>query len=270
MLEQYIQPYSNYQQDTWSELLPLAEFTYNNTLSVTTGILPFFANKRYHLDLMVHPKWDLASSWAWTFTINLDQLHQEVKEHIKTAQSQQLIAMFNRSKMAQYQVSADSCQNNAPEFKTGSHAFVKVQFFWITWLSRKVTKKYLGPFKVITQVSSHSYTLRLLDSMHAVHPVFHVSMLEPMTPNLIPNWIQLPPPPVEINGEPKYEISEILDSKVEKHCRHCNVLYLICWAGYKGTDEETSWVLASELGNVPKIISDFHAAYPTKPRLWTP
>ena len=106
--------------------------------------------------------------------------------------------------------------------------------------------------------------------MRAVHPVFHVSMLEPVTPNSIPNRIQLPPPPVEIDSEPEYEISEILDSKVDKRRRHCNVLYLVRWAGYEGTDEETSWVLASELGNAPEIISDFHAAYPAKPGPWTP
>ena len=106
--------------------------------------------------------------------------------------------------------------------------------------------------------------------MRAVHPVFHVSMLEPATPNSIPNRIQSPPPPVEIDGEPEYEISEILDSKVDKHRRHCNILYLVHWAGYEGTDEETSWVLASELGNAPEIISDFHAAYPAKPGPWTP
>ena len=106
--------------------------------------------------------------------------------------------------------------------------------------------------------------------MHAVHPVFHVSMLKPATPNSIPNRIQSPPPPVEIDGEPEYEISEILDSKVDKRRRHCNVLYLVRWAGYEGTDEETSWVLASELGNAPEIVSDFHAVYPAKPGPWTP
>ena len=40
-------------------------------------------------------------------------------------------------------------------------------------------------------------------------------MLEHATPNLILNQIQSPPPPVEIDGEPEYEISEILDSKVD-------------------------------------------------------
>jgi len=44
-LEQYLCIYYNYQQDNWSELLPLVEFAYNNSLSATTGVSPFFANK---------------------------------------------------------------------------------------------------------------------------------------------------------------------------------------------------------------------------------
>jgi len=44
-LEQYFQVYCNYQQDNWSKLLPLAEFTYNNTLSATTGITPFLPTR---------------------------------------------------------------------------------------------------------------------------------------------------------------------------------------------------------------------------------
>jgi hypothetical protein len=56
-LEQYLRVYCNYQQDNWSELLPLDEFAYNNAPSATTGISPFFANKGYHPNLMVHPEW---------------------------------------------------------------------------------------------------------------------------------------------------------------------------------------------------------------------
>jgi hypothetical protein len=85
MLEQYPRIYGNYQQTNWSELLPLAEFTYNNAPSVTTGVSPFFANKGYHLNLMIHPEQDLASAWARNFAIDLEQLHRELKEHIKLA-----------------------------------------------------------------------------------------------------------------------------------------------------------------------------------------
>ena len=36
MLEQYLQIYCDYQQDKWSKLLPLVEFSYNNASNVTT------------------------------------------------------------------------------------------------------------------------------------------------------------------------------------------------------------------------------------------
>ena len=101
--------------------------------------------------------------------------------------------------------------------------------------------------------------------MKAVHPVFHVSQLEPAIPNTIPNHVQPPPPPVEIEGEPEYEIAEILDSKIDWRHRNCKLLYLVHWLGYEGTDEETSWLLATELGHASDLVSDFHSRYPTKP-----
>src|SRR5882672_115088 len=86
-LEQYLRVYCNYQQDNWSELLPLAEFAYNNTLSATTGITPpFFANKGYHLTLTVHPEHDLTSTHAHDFVTDLDELHHELRQHIAEAQ----------------------------------------------------------------------------------------------------------------------------------------------------------------------------------------
>ena len=62
------------------------EFVYNNTLSATTGVSPFFANKGYHPDLTIHPEQKLASAWALQFIVNLDELHQELKSAISKAQ----------------------------------------------------------------------------------------------------------------------------------------------------------------------------------------
>jgi len=73
-LEQYLHVYCNYQQDNWSELLPLAEFAYNNTPSTTTGVSPFFANKGYHLNLIIYSERDIASSHTCDFIVNLDEL----------------------------------------------------------------------------------------------------------------------------------------------------------------------------------------------------
>ena len=77
-LKQYLRVYCNYQQDNWSELLPLAEFTYNNASNATTGITPFFANKGYHPDISVHPERDLASLQARDFVVDLNELHLQL------------------------------------------------------------------------------------------------------------------------------------------------------------------------------------------------
>jgi len=61
-LEKYLHAYCNYQQDNWSELLPLAEFAYNNAPSATTSVFPFFTNKGYHPNIAIYPKCDIASS----------------------------------------------------------------------------------------------------------------------------------------------------------------------------------------------------------------
>jgi len=102
-LEQYLRVYCNYQQDNWSELLPLAEFAYNNAPSATTGVSPFFANKRYHPNLNVYPERDIASSCARDFVLNLDELQDMLKEEIAKAQRQ-------------YQPSADLCQQQPLDF----------------------------------------------------------------------------------------------------------------------------------------------------------
>jgi hypothetical protein len=63
-LEQYLRMYCSYQQDNWSELLPLREFAYNNALAASTGISPFFTNKGYHPNITVYPERKLASQKA--------------------------------------------------------------------------------------------------------------------------------------------------------------------------------------------------------------
>lgn len=250
-LEQYLRIFCNYQQDNWFTLLPLAEFTYNNTPSATTGTSPFFANKGYHPNLTLHPERDIASSRAKDLVVDLDELHQELKSAIAEAQ-------------LRYQGPADARRSPAPNFIIGQQAYVKAKFFRSTRPSHKLSEKFLGPFEILAKAGTHSYTLRLPETIRGVHPVFHVSMLEPAVPNEIPNRVQSPPPPVEVAGELEYEIAEVLDSKVDRR-RACKLLYLVRWLGYENTDEEFSWLPATELENAKDLTSDFHSAYPGKP-----
>jgi len=88
------------------------EFAYNNALSATTSVSPFFANKGYHPNITVHPERDIASSRARDFTVDLDELQSTLKAEISTAQQR-------------YQKSADARRSPTPDFKVGDKVFVK-------------------------------------------------------------------------------------------------------------------------------------------------
>ena len=171
-LEQYLQIYCNYQQDNWADLHPLAEFAYNCAPSATTGVSPFFVNKGYHPNISVYSECDMTSSRARDYTVNLESLHQYLHEEMANAQ-------------LCYQGLADAKCTPALDFKVGDQVYVKAKYFQSTQPSKKLSEKNLGPYAIIVQVGSLSFTLHLPDSMHTVHPVFHVSQLKLAIPNII-------------------------------------------------------------------------------------
>jgi hypothetical protein len=159
-LEQYLCIYFNYQQDNWLELLPLAEFAYNNAPSATTGVSPFFANKGYHSNISIHLECDLPSTLAQDYAIDLNKLHKFLPEEMS---------------LERYQGPVDTHQIPTLDFKVGEQVFVKAKYFCSTCLSKKLLEKNLGPFEIIACPGSHSITVQLLDLMQSIHPVFHVS-----------------------------------------------------------------------------------------------
>ena len=118
-LEQYLRVYSNYQQDNWAELLPLAEFAYNNAPSATTGVSLFFANKGYHPNISVFPEHDMTSTQARDYAIDSDSLHQFLREEMANTQKR-------------YQGPADTRRSPALDFKVGDQVYVKAKYFWST------------------------------------------------------------------------------------------------------------------------------------------
>ena len=78
-----------------------------------------------------------------------------------------------------YQKSANAQRSSTSDFKVGDKVFVKAQFFQTTQPSKKLSEKYLGSYKIISHPGTLSFTLCLPESIRSVHPVFHVSMLEP-------------------------------------------------------------------------------------------
>src|SRR5882724_10561865 len=84
ILEQYLGVYINYQQVNWVNLLPLAEFAYNNTSHSATMVTPFFANKGFHpkLEVSLEP---VVSDTAHQVATDLKELHQYFHDQISHA-----------------------------------------------------------------------------------------------------------------------------------------------------------------------------------------
>jgi len=89
-------------------------------------------------------------------------------------------------------------------------------------------------------------------------------MLEPTMSNTFSERIQPASAPVIIDGEPEYEISWIVDSKINRQ-QVCKLLYKMIWLGYEDTEDESKWIPISELTHAADLVSNFHIAYPTKP-----
>ena len=80
--------------------------------------------------------------------------------------------------------------------------------------------------KVYNSDSTLLFTLHLPESMYSIDLVFYMSMLKSTMSNSFPEKIQLASIPVITDRESKYEISQIIDSKIN-HQQVCKLLYKV-------------------------------------------
>jgi hypothetical protein len=250
-LEQYLRIFCDYQQDNWHELLPLAEFTYNNAKHSSTQLSPFFANYGYHPRAILRvrtPTNDYPQNpTAENLVQRYSTIHQQVKEQLKEAQSQ-------------YKEYYDRHVNEAPTFQRGDQVWLSRQNIRTTRPSAKLDFKRLGPYRVLEVVGESKLAYRLDLPQHMrIHPVFHVSKLTPYNRNTFPGRNQPPPPPIEVEDQLEWEVSEVLDSRIRRN----KLEYLVDWVGY-GPDSRT-WEPVDNLANSRDTVEAYHVRYPNRP-----
>ncbi|MBW0514546.1 hypothetical protein O181_054261 [Austropuccinia psidii MF-1] len=133
------------------------------------------------------------------------------------------------------------------------------QYLWIP--TKKLSETWLGPFPILKKIGTHIYHLKLPSQWKSIHPVFHISLLEPVKTSTIPNRHQEPPPPIIIEKEEEWEVSQILDSKFKR----IKLWYLVEWKGFSKDPERSTWKPAKNLKNCLKLVKDLHSLYPDKP-----
>ncbi|MBW0511064.1 hypothetical protein O181_050779 [Austropuccinia psidii MF-1] len=148
-----------------------------------------------------------------------------------------------------------------PDFQPGDKVLLSSKNIKTTRPTKKHSKRWLCLFEVLKKAGSHAYHLKLPLQWNSVHPVFHVSLLEPVNKSSIPNQNQLPPPPILVEEKEEWEVDQVLDSNLKRG----KLWYLVEWKGFSEDPERTNWKPASNLTNSPELVKDFHSLYPEKP-----
>jgi len=169
ILEQYLHCFINERQNNWVDLLPFAEFAYNNTLQQSINKSPIFANYDFN------PKFNLEIPPA--NRPHRDDIRvNDINENIKVLKEN-----LNKAKET-YKKYADLKRLPSPDFEVGKKVWL-LKGSTIKNVKRKLTDQMLGPFEITKKISPLAYELKLPSNMRC-HPVFHVSHLEPYHENV--------------------------------------------------------------------------------------
>lgn len=239
-MEQYLRSYVNYKQDNWVELLPLAQFAYNSALSEATKTSPFFANHGFQPVAYMEPRADsVRSEQAILHAEEISRFHQQLATDIQ----------FLNERSASY---ANKKRSMEPTLKEGDRVYLLRKHIKTKRPSTKLDFKKLGPFRIIEKIGKVNFRLQLPKSSR-LHPVFHVSLLEPArgdTP--IATDTELQPE----NELVEYEVERIIDYKRVSGKDQ----YLVKWEGY--TTEENTWEPRTSFVKSQELLRQFHQNHP--------
>lgn len=247
-LETYLRAFCSYQQDNWVDYLALAEFAFNNSINSSTRQSPFFANFGYHPTLELSISERSTNPSASSIAENLKIIHEELRAELNQA-NETTSEYYNRRHLP------------SPHFKIGDLVWLLRRNIKTTRPSDKLDYRRIGPFKILDTRGDVSYLLDLPPSLSRLHPVFHVSLLEPYhDPSIIENRVQSEPlRPIMLQMD-SHDIASILNSR--KIGRRYE--YLVRWKDQP--DSENSWIPYSEISSsLFPILETYHRRNPHAP-----
>ena len=197
-------------------------FAYNNEILASTGHSSFFLNYGYH------PQHNISSDHAnWVPT---------AREYLEKLADAQEKAMGLLKKAQEAQAVQYNCKRwETPAFGKRKLAWLLRKYIKTKCPSTKQDNKKLRPFKILDKIRTHARRLELPATMK-IHPVFHVSFLEPFRGNFKDPKISCPNP-IKVNREKKYRVEKILDSRIGGRGKKRRRQYLIKWEGYPSSNK---------------------------------
>ena len=116
--------------------------------------------------------------------------------------------------------------------------------------SKKLDHRFAGPFRVLDLIGKQAYRLDIPKSWKRVHPVFHVSLLEPYHSRPEAGQPTVPEPVLLSDGE-EWEVEKILDERTRKGKKQ----YLVRWLGFGPMED--SWQSEVDIQNARQALRQY-------------
>ena len=149
-------------------------------------------------------------------------------------------------------------------FKLNDLVYIEEMNIKMTWPLNKLAQWCYGPFEVLCQVNETSYELKLPNSWHLKHSVFHRNLLLLHRPGHSLQQLAIPCNPTPLldnSGDKVYSVEAIANSRKANKSKG-RIKYLVKWLDYG--EEENTWEPGSDLNNshVQGLIAAFHVSHP--------
>ena len=188
-LEQYLRIFIDYHQQNWTSLLPLAQYTLNVWPNATTKKAPFELIMG-HIPRVHQSARPFKSPTVKARMQQMKQACQEAKEALKRAADLEIPTHFE-------------------PYQLGDKVWLEGRNLTTTHPTAKLAPRCYGPF-LITRVISHTSYQLALPPQWKIHNVFHAALLTPYKETTLNGSRNQEPAPELINGQPEWEVEQIL------------------------------------------------------------
>ena len=150
-----------------------------------------------------------------------------------------------------------------PDIQVGDRVMLNAKNIRTKRPSKKLAPKMYGPYTVLEKRGDRAYKLDI-SARWKIHPVFHVSLLEPYRVSVRPNRGQPPQEPEEVEGDLEWEVEKIVRSEIIHYTRRVNgrnrpcqeLRYFVKWKGC--SEDENTWELPESMEYAQEEIERFH------------
>ncbi len=250
-IKRYLRVYVNHQQNDWANWLSMIEYVSNAFISTITHVSSFLTNyefeSRMNFDQMKFDE-NIARNRVNKFkrreiVFTMKNIWKFAKKHMKKNQQSQVIY-------------ANKHRIFASDYQIENEVWLFIKNIQIDRSFRKLHHKMLESFKILKK-KNISYKLELSIEMN-IHSVFHISLLRKDLENSLSKQIISSSSFVVIDDEEKFDVKNIIDSRLTERSINKRLQYKIRWVRHSSNRK---WYSIENFENAKEIVANYHQRY---------